>query len=196
MLRDDEFFDVNEDKLGSISATLVLAGFPGAMVGTFSAGYLFDIMGRKVTLFSTFIAGSVFVFCIPYTSPSVFPGLLMVRMMITTCFSAPASNPLLADYVHKDAIGKAAALIGFGYIVGEVIAMAILFRVTKPMTEYNAFLTVALVGAICSTLFLCLVKEPQLRKKAVDVKAVAPDNEKDKETQMSNSDGRQEQPLL
>ena len=160
MLRDDDFFDINEDKLGSISATLVLAGFPGAMVGTFSAGYLFDIMGRKITLFSSFIVGSIFVFVIPYTAPSVFPGLLMVRMMITTCFSAPNSNPLLADYVHKDAIGKAAALIGLGYVIGEVIAMAILFNVTKPMSEYNAFLTVAIVGAVSSTFFLFLVKEP------------------------------------
>lgn len=160
MLRDDNFFDINEDKLGSISATLVLVGFPGAMVGTFSAGYFFDIIGRKITLFATFIAGSIFVFIIPYTAPSVFPGLLLVRMMITTCFSAPASNPLLADYVHKDSIGKAAALIGLGYVVGEVIAMAVLFRVTEPMSEYNAFLTVAIVGAVSSTLFLCLVKEP------------------------------------
>ena len=134
MLRDDDLFDINEDKLGSISATLVLAGFPGAMIGTFSAGYFFDIMGRKITLFTAFIAGSVFVFIIPYTAPSVFPGLLMARMMITTCFSAPASNPLLADYIHKDAIGKAAALIGLGYVVGEVIAMAVLFKVTQPMS--------------------------------------------------------------
>ena len=160
MLRDEEFFDINEEKLGSISSTLVLAGFPGAIGGPFSAGYLFDIMGRKITLFSAFLLGSVFVFVIPYTSPSVFPGLLMARMMITTCLSAPNSNPLLADYIHKDAIGKAAALIGLGYVIGEVIAMAILFKVTKPMSEYNAWMTVAIVGAVSSIFFLFLVKEP------------------------------------
>ena len=180
MLRDDDFFNINEDKLGSISSTLVLAGFPGAMVGTFSAGYLFDIMGRKITLFSTFLAGSIFVFIIPYTAPSVFPGLLMARMMITTCLSAPNSNPLLADYVHKDAIGKAAALIGLGYVIGEVIAMAILFNVTKPMSEYNAWMTVAIVGAVCSTFFLFLVKEPQLRQESPDKSVVESHPEDDK----------------
>ena len=97
------------------------------MVGTFAAGYFFDIMGRRLTLFVAFMFGSVWVLVLPYTSPSVFPGLLIVRIMITLAFSAPASNPLLADYVHKDSIGKAAALIGLGYVVGEVLAMAILF---------------------------------------------------------------------
>lgn len=175
MLRDDQMFQINEDNLGSISSTLVLAGFPGAMLGTFFAGYLFDILGRKITLISTFIAGSVFVFVIPYTAPSVFPALLIVRMLITTTLSAPNSNPLLADYIHKDAIGKAAALIGLGYVVGEVIAMAVLFKVTKPMNEYNAFMTVAIFGAICSVMFLFLVKEPQLRQKADEI-ITSPEN--------------------
>ena len=164
LLRNPDFFDVNEDKLGSVSSTLVLVGFPFAMVGTFGAGYLFDIMGRRITLFVTFILGSVFVFVLPYTSPNIFPSLLIVRIMITASFSMPASNPLLADYIHKDAIGKAAALIGVGYVIGEVLAMAVLFNVTKDLSPYMAFLTTAIVGAVCSSLFLCLVKEPQLRK--------------------------------
>ena len=88
--------------------------------------------------------------------------------MITALFSAPASNPLLGDYVHKDAIGKAAALVGLGYVIGEVLAMAILFNVTKNFSPYMAFLTTAVVGAFCSSFFLCLVKEPQLRKSVKD----------------------------
>ena len=155
----------------------MLVGFPFAMIGTFSAGYFFDIMGRRMTLFTTFIAGSVFVFAIPYTSPNVFPGLCIVRTMITVLFSAPASNPLLADYVHKDAIGKAAAFVGLGYVIGEVLAMAILFNVTKNFSPYMAFLTTAVVGAFCSSFFLCLVKEPQLRKSGKDSADTSNDKE-------------------
>ena len=78
-------------------------------------------------------------------------------------FSMPSPNPLLADYIHKDAIGKAATLIGLGLVIGEVLSMGVLFNVTKSMNAYSAFLTVAIVGTICSTLFLCIVKEPKLR---------------------------------
>ena len=105
----------------------MVVGFPGAIIGTFCAGYVFDIMGRKITLVSAFMGGAALLFAIPYTSPNVFPWLIIVRMAITFCFSAPAANPLLADYIHKDSIGKAATLIGIGYVIGEVLSMGILF---------------------------------------------------------------------
>ena len=168
LLRDEDYFDVDEDKLGSVSSTIVLVSFPGAMIGTLGAGYLFDILGRKLTLFGAFFLGSIFVFCIPYTAPNIWPSLVIVRIFITTLFGSTASNPLLADYIHKDAIGKAAALVGLGFVVGEVLAMGILFNVTKHMNAYNAFMIVAIVGACCSFLFICLVKEPKLRKKTGD----------------------------
>ena len=82
LLRSEEFFDVNEDKLGSISTTLVLVGYPGAMLGTFCAGYLYDTVGRRFTLFFAFFTGSCFVFAIPYTAPNVIPSLLIVRILI------------------------------------------------------------------------------------------------------------------
>lgn len=169
LLRDDAFFTIDENKLGRISTTLVLVGFPGAMVGTMVAGYLYDIIGRRFTLFISFFIGSIMVFTIPYTAPSVFPALLSVRICITLCFAAPAANPLIPDYIHKDSIGKAAVLVGIGFIVGEVISMGLLFNVTKPMTAYNAFLTAAALGAVCSCLFLFLVKEPQLRELAKEL---------------------------
>ena len=78
--------------------------------------------------------------------------------------TAPACCPLVADYIHKDSIGKAASLIGVGYVIGEVLSMGILFRVTASMSHKVAFLTVAIVGAIASITLLILVKEPRLRE--------------------------------
>ena len=167
LLRDPEFFDVPENRLGRISSQIVLAGFPVAMFGTFFAGYLFDILGRRVTLFMAFFTASIFLFVIPYTSPSVFPGLLFVRVGFTLFSAMPSSNPLLADYIHKDAIGKAAAFIGLGFVIGEVLSMGILFNVTKNMSAYDSFLTAAGSGAFCSLGFLLLVKEPQLREREI-----------------------------
>lgn len=139
---------------------LMLLSFPGAMLGAAIGGYIFDIVGRRLTLFISFLIGSVFVYCIPYTAPSIFPGLLIVRIGMTLSVSAPASNPLLADYVDKESIGKAATLVSVGYILGEVLCMAVVFPATKNLSRYNAFLTVAIVGVVSSFLFLFIVKEP------------------------------------
>ena len=162
LLREEDYFDVDPDKIGAVSSTLVLLCLPTAMIATFSAGYLYDTIGRRITLFCSFFFGSCFVVSIPFTAPNVFPSLLIVRVMITLCLTAPASNPLLGDYVHKDAIGKAAALVGLGFVIGEVLAMGVLFNVTREMTAEWAFFTVAIVGACSSTLFLFLVREPKL----------------------------------
>lgn len=79
--------------------------------------------------------------------------------------TGPASSPLLADYVHKDALGKASALIGIGFVLGEIVSMGVLFKITAPMSHNAAFLTCALVGLAFASLFLFIVKEPQLREK-------------------------------
>ena len=169
LLRNDEYFGVEEDKLGTISSTLVLVSYPGAIFGTLSAGYFYDILGRRVTLFTAFLLGSILVFCIPYTAPSVFPTLMIVRISIQLSLSAPAANPLLADYVHKDSIGKAAVFIALGFIIGEVLSMGVLFNVTANFSPETAFLIVACVGAVFSMSFLILVKEPQLRSNEVEM---------------------------
>ena len=51
-----------------------------------------------------------------------------------------------------------------GFVIGEVLSMGILFNITKSFTAYSAFMIVAIIGAVCSTFFLFLVKEPKLRK--------------------------------
>ena len=172
LLRNEDYFGVAEDKLGRISSSLVLSSYPGAMVGTLSAGYFFDILGRRVTLFTAFFLGSCLVFCIPYTATNVWPSLLIVRILIQLCLSAPAANPLLADYVHKDSIGKAAAFIALGFIIGEVLSMGVLFKITANFSPETAFMTVACVGGVFSLSFLLLIKEPQLRSNEVEMKEI------------------------
>ena len=51
-----------------------------------------------------------------------------------------------------------------GFVVGEVLAMGILFKITESMSHNAAFLVVAVVGVGVASVFLFIVKEPQLRK--------------------------------
>ena len=129
-------------------------------MGTFCAGYIFDIFGRRITLFVAFSACCFLLFLIPHTAPHVFPWLLIIRIVFQIFCSPPASNPLVADYVHKDAIGKASVLIALGLIIGEVLSMGILFPITKNMSPNWSFATAAIVGACMASVMLFGVKEP------------------------------------
>ena len=165
LLEDPTMFDVPKDKLGIISSQLSLWGFPFAIAGTLTSGYIYDIFGRRLTLFTAFAVGSILVLFVPYTSPHVFPWLFIIRIGYQICMTAPASSPLIADYIHKDAIGKAASIIGIGYIVGEVLSMGVLFNVTAGMSYKAGFMTVAIVGLFFSCCLLFMIREPLLRKK-------------------------------
>jgi MFS family permease len=139
------------------------------MIGTFMVGYVYDIIGRRLTLFMSFVISSILLYFIPHTAPVVFPNLLLLRMAIAASLVAPIASPLIGDYLPKESIGKGAALVGVGFIIGEILSMGVLFNVTKEMTPNEAFLTVAIIGGVVAFLFLFIVREPLLRKREKDI---------------------------
>ena len=139
------------------------------MVATFFVGYVYDIVGRRWTLYLSFMISSTLMFFIPHMAPVVLPNLLLLRMAIAVFLVPPIASPLVADYLQKDAIGKGAALIGIGFIIGEILSMGVLFNITKNMTPNSAFLTVAIIGNVLALVFLFVIREPLLRSREKDI---------------------------
>jgi hypothetical protein len=52
---------------------------------------------------------------------------------------------------------------GVGLVIGEVITMGLLFRLTAEMKPWLAFAIVGGIGLFFSFFFLFIVKEPKLR---------------------------------
>lgn len=82
MLSSPDYFDVQEDEIGYVASILIFFSFPGAIIGTFFIGFVYDIIGRRWTLFLSFISAAGLLAAIPWTSPNVVPGLLIVRILI------------------------------------------------------------------------------------------------------------------
>ena len=61
---------------------MIFCALPGAIIGTFFVGFIFDIIGRRMTLFISFFVGSLLLAVVPWTKPNVFPWLLVVRVAI------------------------------------------------------------------------------------------------------------------
>jgi len=148
---------------------LISYSLPPAMIGTFFVGYVYDIIGRRLTLFFSFALSSILLYFIPHMAPIVFPNLLSLRMAIAASLVAPIASPLIGDYLPKDAIGKGAALVGIGLIIGEILSMGVLFNITKEMTPNEAFMTVSIIGIVVAFVFLFIVREPLLRKREKDI---------------------------
>jgi MFS family permease len=82
LLASPDFFDVPTDKIGFVSASLVFWSLPGAILGTFMCGFIFDILGRRLTLFMSFFLAGGLMCIVPWTKPNVYPWLMIVRIMI------------------------------------------------------------------------------------------------------------------
>jgi MFS family permease len=163
LLADPSFFGVAPDKIGYVAGVLIFASFPGAIIGTFFVGFIFDILGRRITLFVSFFIGSILLAVIPWTAPKLYEGLLVVRVLLQLCFCAPVSSPLPADYIHREYIGMGTSMQGIGLVIGEVLSMGVLFRLTVDMNPYYSFAIAGGIGLVLSFCFLFIVKEPQLR---------------------------------
>lgn len=162
LLRNPEYFNVPQDQLGQISNNIIFYAVIASVISVLFIGYAFDILGRKITLFTSTLLSAIFMFFIPF-APAVYPWLYVIRMAIAATYAAPNASPLVADYVKKNSRGKATALYALGFVVGDLITFGVLFNITKNFEIVPGFGLVSTVVVILAFLFLIIVKEPKNR---------------------------------
>ena len=93
---------------------------------TFMSGYVYDIFGRRFSIFFMLILGGLSLALIPLAAPSHFGWTICILMV--NMFTGPlASHPLIQDYVEKDSYGKAQAFSIMGMSLGVIISLSVLF---------------------------------------------------------------------
>ena len=126
---------------------------------TFFVSYIYELFGRRKTLFVSLVLTAIVVAAIPYTAPNL-DHLMYARCIFAITLTAPIVAPLVPDYIVRAHRGRAVALGGIGLAFGEVFAMGVLFNLTKAMTYREAF---GVVGAFILLIAIFLwfsVKDP------------------------------------
>lgn len=175
MLKD--LFEIKEDDVGMKASLLTIYSIPFGMISTFFVSYIFELLGRKWTLFFSYILTAIFYNLLPWTKSisvyitntygfncSGFTLLAVVRCLVAVTFSAPLCHPLIGDYIKTKSRGKAIALTGLGVTVGEVVAMGVLFNYTRNMEYTDAFFIVSCVIVGFAFYFLVFVRDPDMNK--------------------------------
>ena len=109
---------------------MVAYSVPGTVVFTACCGLIFELMGRKLTIFLSFFTTALVFIYIPYTPPNL-NLFYACRIAVGVTMSAPVAHPLLADWVAKKSRGRGLALMGIGTLFGNLYCMGILFNFTK-----------------------------------------------------------------
>ena len=161
MLEDKTMFNVPSEEGGQIASDLTIFSLPFTMVSTFFVSYIYELVGRKLTIFVSFLTTAMLFVYLPYTAPNL-NHLIAVRCGIGVTMSAPLANPLVPDYVKRSSRGRAIALNGIGFVIGEVFSMGVLFNLTKSMDYRDAFKIASGIILFFSLFFLISVKDPDM----------------------------------
>ena len=69
------------------------------MILVLVGGFLFDIVGRRITMLGAFLLAGASALLMPFTAPSVYPGLLLVRMIFAVSVMPIMANTFINDYI-------------------------------------------------------------------------------------------------
>jgi MFS family permease len=170
LLKDPAFFAVPEREIGRVVNTTIFYGqllvFPFIMV----VGYIYDILGRRFTIFFSLIPAAILMMYLPDVAPSI-PGLIIFRSGIVMAVNTLSSHPFINDYICKETRGRAIALQSTGVVIGDLMTFVVVLNITRGMTPYGRFKFFGFTIIAIACLFLYLVKEPRFKENKRAIKA-------------------------
>lgn len=131
------------------------------MVIVFIGGFTFDIFGRRITIFLCIFLSSIICFFTPYTSPTVYPWLLIVKICYTMAIMPVFTNLPVNDYITPDSRGKGIAMIHLGMNFGHLFSSGVLYKYTKDLNPKIAFLIAACWGVMSAIVLMFFIVEPK-----------------------------------
>ena len=168
MLEDSDMFNTPASMEGQYVSQLTIYSLPFSMITTGFISYVYELLGRRWTIFYSYLNTAIVMASIPYTAPS-YTRLLIVRCLMGVTMAAPVSHPLIPDYIKRSSRGQAVAMAGIGFVFGEVFSMGVLFNLTKRMSFKNAFAITCAIITIFGIYFLITVKEPDMKEIRVKI---------------------------
>jgi MFS family permease len=163
LLRNPEYYNIPQAEMGTITNTILFYCVLANMITTLFVGQIYDIVGRKLSLFISTILGAVFLILVPY-SPSIYPWVIVTRIGIAISSVSALCLPLVTDYVKKSSRGKATAFQTMGIVIGDLITYGVIFTITKDMDPKYSFLFTSMITVLFAFSFLVIIKEPDMKK--------------------------------
>mmetsp|Transcript_31542 Transcript_31542/g.30862 ORF Transcript_31542/g.30862 Transcript_31542/m.30862 type:complete len:161 (+) Transcript_31542:38-520(+) len=87
LLRNPAYFDIPPENLGLVTNSILFFAIIANMIATLFMGHIFDIFGRKKTLFINIMIASLFCTFLPMCS-TIYPWLVVVRVVIAMSTTA------------------------------------------------------------------------------------------------------------
>lgn len=99
-------FDITEERAAAVAANSLSYGFMVGIPLSLIVGFLYDLVGRRIVICTTFVVGAVATMAIPLIAPSIIlydvcKVVFMQTLVVLLC------NPFINDYVTVQSRGLA-----------------------------------------------------------------------------------------
>ena len=90
LLKSPDYFGIAASEIGRVSNNIIFYGLIFQIVMSLGVGYIYELMGRRLTLSITVFGASIVVAFIPHVAPSL-TALIGLRVILSITFSALSS---------------------------------------------------------------------------------------------------------
>ena len=90
LLKSPEYFGIAASEIGRVSNDIIFYGLVFQILMSLGVGYIYELLGRRLTLTITVLGASLVVAFIPYVAPSL-TALIGLRLILAITFSALSS---------------------------------------------------------------------------------------------------------
>ena len=166
LLQNKDYYNLSREDATSLSAKASQLTSIPSIIMAFVSGYLFDIFGRKITLFlATTLSGLAYVLYAVY-SPN--QQLYQLNAVYFSIMIAPfQASPLSTDYVRKESRGAAVGLAYMGLSLGTILSLSVLFEFTKGIDPVQALIYPSAIQVIFGISLLFILTEPKRKKLSI-----------------------------
>ena len=127
IILDKSYYNVDQDSVGTITSLVLVIQLVVKIIVSIPYGHLSDKIGRKTMIFYGACSYLISCLLVPLQT-SIFPGLVLAKVLLSNGSSALGSVPLIADYIHDDSKGKMSGISAMFLGVAAVFT-AILFQI-------------------------------------------------------------------
>lgn len=131
ILVNSDYYKVPKDNSGTVMSNMLFVQLGTKIIVSILYGYFIDKFGRKIMIYYgalNLVAG----FLLAPVFTSVFPGLVLAKVLISNGGSALSIIPLTADYTHSESRGKAAginiALTAVGAFLSNIFLKVLFYQ--------------------------------------------------------------------
>ena len=128
-----------------------------------SSGFIYDIFGRRWTIFCSFFLSGLCILSMPLGAPRQWV-YIVGNCLFNFVLSPIRASPLVLDYVTKQSRGTAISFGTMGFSIGVILSLSVVFEFTKDLDPRYSWGTMSASLVIFSFALLAMIDEPRILK--------------------------------